>query len=71
MGLKALMVDVDGVLVHPQRGGHWSDGLEAELGLSRAALDQHFSPRTGRTSCWGGPTCMSVWRRSWPRSPRI
>jgi putative hydrolase of the HAD superfamily len=42
MGLKALMVDVDGVLVHPKRGGHWSDGMEAELGLSRAALDQHF-----------------------------
>jgi putative hydrolase of the HAD superfamily len=42
MPLRALMVDVDGVLVHPRRGGHWSDDMEAELGLSRAALDQAF-----------------------------
>jgi len=42
MTLKALMVDVDGVLVHPRAGGHWSDGLETDLGLSRADLDRAF-----------------------------
>ncbi len=36
------MVDVDGVLVHPHGGGHWSDRLEADLGLSRADLDRAF-----------------------------
>jgi len=42
MPIRALMVDVDGVLVHPRRGGHWSDGMEAELGLDRATLDRTF-----------------------------
>lgn len=39
---RVLMVDVDGVLVHAQRGAHWSDSLEADLGLSREMLDQAF-----------------------------
>lgn len=42
MKLKALMVDVDGVLVHPRAGGHWSEALETDLGLSRAALERAF-----------------------------
>lgn len=41
---RILMVDVDGVIVHPRAGRHWSDGLEAELGLSAADLQsQYFS----------------------------
>lgn len=39
--LRALMVDVDGVLIKPRTGG-WAADLEADLGLSRAALDAQF-----------------------------
>lgn len=39
--LRALMVDVDGVIVVPRAGG-WAADLEADLGLSRAALAEHF-----------------------------
>lgn len=41
MTLKALMVDVDGVLIVPRLGG-WAADLEADLGLSREALAEHF-----------------------------
>ena len=41
--LKALMVDVDGVVIVPRPGG-WAADLEADLGLSRTALaDQFFA----------------------------
>ena len=39
--LKALMLDVDGVLIVPRPGG-WAADIEADLGLSRAALAEHF-----------------------------
>lgn len=39
--LKALMLDVDGVLIKPRPGG-WAVDMEADLGLSRAALAEHF-----------------------------
>ena len=39
--LKALMLDVDGVLITPRPGG-WAADLERDLGLSRAALAEHF-----------------------------
>ena len=35
--LKALMLDVDGVLITPRPGG-WAVDMEADLGLARAAL---------------------------------
>jgi putative hydrolase of the HAD superfamily len=35
------MLDVDGVLITPRPGG-WAVDLEADLGLSRAALAEHF-----------------------------
>lgn len=39
---RALMVDVDGVLlVHPHPGG-WAANLERDLGLSRDALEKRF-----------------------------
>ena len=41
MPLKALMLDVDGVLITPRPGG-WAVDMEADLGLSRAALAEHF-----------------------------
>ncbi|WP_297693831.1 HAD-IA family hydrolase [Phenylobacterium sp.] len=41
MRLKALMVDVDGVIVVPRAGG-WGVDLERDLGLSVAALQRHF-----------------------------
>jgi putative hydrolase of the HAD superfamily len=42
MALKALMVDVDGVIVvHPHADG-WSANLEADLGLSPARLQEAF-----------------------------
>lgn len=41
MTLKALMVDVDGVIVTPRPGG-WAVDMEADLGLARADLDAHF-----------------------------
>jgi putative hydrolase of the HAD superfamily len=42
--LKALMVDVDGVLVHgrPEDGRHWSTSLEADLGLRVDDLQREF-----------------------------
>lgn len=36
-----LMIDVDGVIVHGPAGG-WAANLEADLGVSRAALQTHF-----------------------------
>ncbi len=39
--LKALMVDVDGVVIRPRPGG-WAADMEAELGLSPQALQEHF-----------------------------
>ena len=41
MPLKALMVDVDGVVVVPRPGG-WAADMEADLGLSVATLQAHF-----------------------------
>jgi putative hydrolase of the HAD superfamily len=38
---KALMLDVDGVLITPRPGG-WAVDLEADLGLAPAALAEHF-----------------------------
>jgi hypothetical protein len=37
LALKALMVDVDGVLVdgRPEDGRHWTTSLEEDLGFSR------------------------------------
>lgn len=41
--MKALMVDVDGVLIVPRLGG-WAADLEADLGVSKADLaDQFFA----------------------------
>lgn len=42
--LKALMVDVDGVLVNgrPQDGKHWSTDLETDLGLSPSLFHERF-----------------------------
>ena len=40
-GLKALMVDVDGVLITPRLGG-WAADLEADLGVSKADLAEQF-----------------------------
>jgi putative hydrolase of the HAD superfamily len=42
--IKALMVDVDGVLVdgRPDDGRHWQAGLEEDLGFSADALQEHF-----------------------------
>lgn len=45
--MKALMVDVDGVLINgrPQDGKHWSTDLETDLGLSPSLLqDRFFTP---------------------------
>ena len=39
--LRALMVDVDGVVIVPRAGG-WAADLEADLGLSGAVLQTHF-----------------------------
>lgn len=41
MSRKALMVDVDGVIVVPPPGG-WGAGLERDLGVPVALLQQHF-----------------------------
>jgi putative hydrolase of the HAD superfamily len=42
--VKALMVDVDGVLVdgRPEDGRHWQASLEADLGFTSDALHEHF-----------------------------
>jgi putative hydrolase of the HAD superfamily len=44
MPVRALMLDVDGVLVdgRPEDGRHWQTSLEADLGLPPAALREHF-----------------------------
>ena len=42
--LKALMVDVDGVIVVPRLGG-WAADLQADLGVSPEALAQYFFAR--------------------------
>ena len=47
-GLKALMVDVDGVLIMPRLGG-WAADLEADLGVSPAELAAQFFAAIGRT----------------------
>ena len=45
--IKALMIDVDGVLVsgRPSDGLHWATGLEADLGLSFAIIEDAFFKR--------------------------
>ena len=45
--LKALMIDVDGVLVNgrPSDGRHWSTDLDADLGLSFDVLQDAFFKR--------------------------
>jgi len=42
--IKALMMDVDGVLVRgrPEDGRHWSTSLETDLGLRADTLQQEF-----------------------------
>jgi len=42
MTLKALMADVDGVIVRPLHPWGWAATLEADLGLSSAQLDNAF-----------------------------
>lgn len=42
MTLKALMVDVDGVIVAHPDGRRWDHSMEADLGLSAAALQEKF-----------------------------
>ena len=44
MGVKALMLDVDGVLVdgRPEDGRHWQTALEEDLGITPDALHEHF-----------------------------
>lgn len=40
--MKALMVDVDGVIVHPAHPGGWAARLETDLGLPTATLQERF-----------------------------
>lgn len=40
--MTTLMLDVDGVLVHPAYPGGWAERLEIDLGVSRADLDRAF-----------------------------
>ncbi|HUR81990.1 MAG TPA: HAD-IA family hydrolase [Thermoanaerobaculia bacterium] len=42
--VKALMLDVDGVLVdgRPEDGRHWQSSIEEDLGLTSHALQEHF-----------------------------
>lgn len=49
MPVKALMVDVDGVLVdgRPEDGRHWHTSIEADLGFTSDALHEHFF-----APCW-------------------
>ncbi len=42
MTIKALMVDVDGVIVHPAYPGGWAERLETELGLKSDDLQAAF-----------------------------
>jgi putative hydrolase of the HAD superfamily len=44
LGVKALMLDVDGVLVdgRPEDGRHWQTALEQDLGFTPDALHEHF-----------------------------
>ena len=43
MTLKALMVDVDGVIVrHPRHGRRWDERLEADLGIKPDDLQRRF-----------------------------
>lgn len=44
MAIKALMVDVDGVLIdgRPQDGKHWATGLEDDLGIQSDILQREF-----------------------------
>lgn len=42
MTIRALMVDVDGVIVHPAHPGGWAARLEADLGLKAEDLQAAF-----------------------------
>jgi putative hydrolase of the HAD superfamily len=44
MPIRAVIVDVDGVLVdgRPEDGRPWSSGLEEDLGISKDVLDREF-----------------------------
>ncbi|HEV3050722.1 MAG TPA: HAD family hydrolase, partial [Longimicrobium sp.] len=47
--MKAVMVDVDGVLIdgRPEDGCHWQTSLETDLGFTADALHEHFF-----APCW-------------------
>ena len=44
MPIKALMVDVDGVLIvgRPEDGGRWHAAIEDDLGFARSTLQEQF-----------------------------
>jgi putative hydrolase of the HAD superfamily len=60
---RTLMLDVDGVLIHPRCGPHWSSRLERDLGINPAALHASFFVPcwekivTGRASL---PDCLAA-----------
>ncbi|OXE35453.1 MAG: hypothetical protein CGW95_13730 [Phenylobacterium zucineum] len=63
MNGKILMVDVDGVIVHPVHPGGWAAQIEGDLGITKVALETGFLGPTGRPSYTVGPICMRCWRR--------
>jgi putative hydrolase of the HAD superfamily len=42
VSVRCLMVDVDGVIVHPKYPGGWAERLEADLGLAVGDLGRFF-----------------------------
>ena len=56
MAIRVLMVDVDGVVVVPDRHV-WSANLDRDLGLSRDTLQAEFFARTFTTSFMDGRAC--------------
>jgi putative hydrolase of the HAD superfamily len=80
--LRALMVDVDGVVITPRPGG-WAATLERDLGLSSEILQaEFFRPHwddvaLGRADLhdrlarfWAAPTCTIASPRFWPDTRR-
>jgi hypothetical protein len=52
--IKAIMIDVDGVLiVHPDRGG-WSGTLKRNLGISATTIEAPFFEQHGDDVIQGG-----------------
>jgi hypothetical protein len=53
--IRALMLDIDGVVIRPRDGRHWTSNPENDFGLSPIALQNHLELAPG----FSGRSCRA------------